>query len=141
VKISGPFLADPNVHVIILSMDDRLWIVNRRAVQDEPTLSMFGLLEFVDVRAYRVRPGGEYLDSTPGSWATEVPNSEYWDQVVGADEQRDRAALAQHKHYAVRDGNHRTVDVIAREARVRALAGDVLSEIHALAAELALDFG
>jgi len=139
-SIVGPFLPDPNVSVLLLSLDDRLWIINRRANHDEPSLPMFGLLEFLDVRAHRVQSGGDYLDAAPGAWATEASNSEYWEQVVRSDEQRTAEQLAQHKHYVVRDGNHRTVDVIAREIGVRSLPGELLPELQRLAEEFARDF-
>jgi hypothetical protein len=138
--ILGPFVADPNISVALFSFDDTVWVINRRAVHDDPTAAEFGLLEFRDVRAHRVRNRGADLDAPPGCWATETTESEYLAQVIRADEQRTPEALAFHKHYLVNDGNHRTVDIVARDLKVTAIRGPLLPELQRLMSDFALDF-
>jgi len=70
----------------------------------------------------------------------EVLDSEYLRHVIDEDEQRTAEALASHRHYMVNDGNHRCVDVIARELNLAAVEGPILPELRRLMSEFAEEF-
>lgn len=139
-SLLGPFQPDTNVSVALFFFDDTLVIVNRRATHTDPGRAGFGLLEFRDVRAHRVRNGAADTDGPPEAWAFELPASEYLLEVVQCDEQRTPDALSSHKHYLVADGNHRSIDIVARDVTLREITGPLLSELQRWAETFADDF-
>jgi hypothetical protein len=138
--LSGPFVPDTNVSGALLFFEDTLIVINRRLLQGDPAEPGFGMLQFTDVRAHRVRNEGLNLERPPSAWALELSESDYLRDVVQCDEQRTAEALSRHKHYLVVDGNHRTVDVVARDVTISVIAGPLISELERLAAGFAEDF-
>lgn len=121
IFVRGPFAADPNINVLTFAFDDRVWVLNRPAIDEPIAAGTFGVLEFDDVRAYRCGGSSRPDVLIPAeAWALEFEQSDYLTQSIALDEQRDAHALRHHKHFAIRDGNHRLLDVIARHVSVSA---------------------
>lgn len=135
IPIYGPFIVDPNVPVALLAFDDKCLFVLRRSLQDESARKEYGLLEFIDVRAYRsrARTCGNVPDVDDASidwWTMQLEESDYLTASRLGDPQRSATALASHRHFVVVDGNHRAFDLVARSARVRALHGPLALDIR-----------
>jgi hypothetical protein len=139
-SLLGPFQPDTNVSVALFFFDDTVVIINRRATHTDPGGATFGLLEFLDVRAHRVRNRAADVNGPLEAWAFELSASEYLLEVVQSDEQRTPDALSSHKHYVVADGNHRCIDIVAREVTLREIAGPLLPELQRGAVTFADDF-
>jgi hypothetical protein len=139
-SLLGPFVPDSNVSVALSFFEDRLVVINRRILRSDALEPGFGLLEFSDVRAHRLRNQGLDLERPPSAWALVLSESDYLQQIVESDERRTAGTSSQHKHYLVRDGDHRTIDIIARDVTIRVITGPLLAELARLAAQFAEDF-
>jgi len=126
--IYGPFVPDPNVSTAVLSFDDKVWCLVRELVEDERARGRCGVVELRDVRVFRCR--ARHPGTTPDDvdfeiamdwWALELEDSDFARNSSTEDSQRESSALSMHRHFVVRDGNHRAIDIFAREAVVHIL--------------------